>query len=82
MTLRTSPRRLRYHTWLGENLPVEAGLDLVSCQCFFFFWGGGMEPPQRADYSLELLPWVGVGVGAGNAPLLKRAIRRLLGEVQ
>ena len=35
MTLRTSPRRLRYRTWLGENLPVEAGWDLVSCQCFF-----------------------------------------------
>ena len=57
MNLRTSPRRLRYRTWLGGNLPVGAGLDLVSCQCFL----GGMGPPQWVDYSLELLPWVGLG---------------------
>ena len=54
MTLRTSPRRLG----LGENLPVEAGWDLVSCQCFF----GGNGLIILSSY----YPGLGWGRGRGR----------------
>lgn len=60
-TLGTSPRRLRYHTLgLAKISRVEAGLDLVSCQCFFW---GERDPHSGLIIISSYYPGLGWGRG-------------------